>query len=42
MASTDLVKWTPIATNVASAGTVLFTDPAASNFPSRFYRIALP
>jgi membrane carboxypeptidase/penicillin-binding protein PbpC len=41
MASADLVKWTPIATNVAQANTVLFTDPATSNFPSRFYRIAL-
>jgi hypothetical protein len=41
MASTDLVNWTPIGTNVAQANTVLFTDPAASNYPSRFYRIAL-
>jgi len=41
MASSDLVNWTPIATNTASAGTVLFTDPVASNFPYRFYRIGL-
>jgi len=41
LASSDLVNWSPIATNVALAGTVLFTDPAASNFPCRFYRIAL-
>jgi hypothetical protein len=41
MASTDLVKWAPIATNVADANTVLFTDRAASKFPSRFYRIGL-
>jgi hypothetical protein len=39
MASTDLVNWTPIGTNVAQANTVLFTDPAARNFPCRFYRI---
>jgi hypothetical protein len=41
MASSDLLNWTPISTNVALANTVLFTDPAASNFPSRFYRIGL-
>jgi hypothetical protein len=47
MASSDLVNWTPIATNLAtatnlvSANTVLFTDRAASNFPRRFYRIGL-
>jgi hypothetical protein len=41
MASSDLVNWAPVATNIASANTVLFTDPVASNFPSRFYRIGL-
>lgn len=41
LASSDLVTWAPIATNFALANTVLFTDPTASNFPSRFYRIAL-
>jgi len=41
LASSDLVNWAPIATNVAQADTELFTDPAASNFPRRFYRIGL-
>jgi hypothetical protein len=41
LASSDLVNWAPIATNVAQANTELFTDPAALNFSSRFYRIAL-
>lgn len=41
MASPDLLHWAPIATNVAHAATELFTDPAALNFPRRFYRIAL-
>jgi hypothetical protein len=41
LASSDLVHWAPIATNVAKADTELFTDPAAINFARRFYRIAL-
>ena len=41
LASSDLVNWTPIAADVAESKTVLFTDPAAANFPYRFYRIAL-
>jgi hypothetical protein len=39
LASSDLVNWTPIGTNVAQATTEVFTDPAAANFPRRFYRI---
>jgi len=38
LASTDFQVWTPIATNVATNGTVLFTDTAASNYPNRFYQ----
>lgn len=41
LASSDLVHWAPVATNVAQANTELFTDLAAINFPRRFYRIAL-
>jgi uncharacterized delta-60 repeat protein len=41
LASSDLVNWVPIATNLANANTVFFTDPAASNFPCRYYRVAL-
>lgn len=40
-ASTDLRAWTPIATNVATSGTVVFTDTAASNYRQRFYRAEL-
>jgi len=38
LASTDLANWTPIATNVANTGTVVFTDTSSSNYPVRFYR----
>jgi len=38
-ASTDMVHWTAISTNVADANGVLsFTDPNAKNYPSRYYR----
>ena len=37
-ASSNLFNWTPV-TNVSSTSSpVLFVDPAASNFPARFYR----
>lgn len=38
-ASTNLVAWTAVHTNVAIAGTLTFTDAAAENFPRRFYRV---
>jgi purine nucleoside phosphorylase len=38
LASTDLQVWTPIATNVATNGTILFTDTTATNYPNRFYQ----
>jgi uncharacterized repeat protein (TIGR01451 family) len=34
-ASTNLVNWIPIYTNISP---FIFTDPYASNYPSRFYR----
>ena len=37
-ASTNLVDWTPIATNTVSAGSVTYTDTSAMNRSSRFYR----
>jgi hypothetical protein len=37
-ASTDLLAWTPIATNVAATASVAFTDVGAANQPHRFYR----
>jgi hypothetical protein len=42
LASTDLQTWTPIATNVATNGSIVFTDPAATNFGSQFYRAMVP
>ncbi len=42
-ASTDLVHWSPIYTNIGSYtnfGTTLITDPGKSNYPYRFYRTA--
>ena len=41
-ASTDLVQWVPIATNLPSASPFYFTDPDATNFPYRFYRVLAP
>jgi hypothetical protein len=38
-ASTDLLKWLPIATNFSAPNSLLdFTDIAARNFQRRFYR----
>ncbi|MGH7953509.1 MAG: fibronectin type III domain-containing protein [Limisphaerales bacterium] len=38
-ATTNFINWTVIGTVAAAAdGSLQFTDPAASNFPSRFYR----
>jgi hypothetical protein len=39
-ASTDLLAWTPIATNVAATASVAFTDVVAASQLHRFYRIA--
>ncbi len=41
-ASTNLVNWVPVATNIAPAGIFEMTDPDAANFQSRFYRTAKP
>jgi uncharacterized delta-60 repeat protein len=40
-ASTDLQNWTPLATNTLYSNPFHFTDPAYSQFPSRFYRARL-
>jgi hypothetical protein len=40
-ASTDLQTWTSLTTNVTVSGIVVFTDTAAANYPSRFYRAAV-
>jgi hypothetical protein len=38
-ASTNLVNWVPIRTNV---GSFIFTDPNSTNYPYRFYRDFIP
>jgi hypothetical protein len=35
LASTDFQAWTPIATNAATTGSVVFTDTAVANYGSR-------
>lgn len=38
-ASTGFTNWIPLETNTLGSGSFLFTDPAWTNFPSRFYRV---
>lgn len=40
--STNLADWTPAALLVNTNGTVLFSDPAATNSSARFYRAVMP
>jgi hypothetical protein len=40
-ASTDLMSWTPLATNSAPSGTVSYTDTEAIKLPLRYYRARL-
>ena len=37
-ASTDCKTWVPISTNIATGGSVSYTDTAAISLPGRFYR----
>jgi len=37
-ASSDMVNWTPIYTNLNSSGTLTYTDTDATNHTSRYYR----
>jgi len=43
-ASTNLANsaWRPLATNTLSGGSAYFSDPAWTNYPSRFYRLRWP
>ena len=42
-ASTNLTNWTQLgATTQVSPGSFLFDDAAATNYPTRFYRILWP
>lgn len=40
-ASTDLMNWTPIATNSTSATNFTYLDTSATNLPARYYRALL-
>jgi hypothetical protein len=37
-ATTDLSNWVSLSTNSPLSGALLFTDPAATDYPYRFYR----
>ena len=41
-ASTNLVSWVPVATNVAPSAIFEMVDPGAANYPYRFYRTMQP
>jgi hypothetical protein len=41
-ASTNLAQWTKIGLRTNPAGSVDFTDGAATNYPQRFYRAVAP
>jgi len=38
LASSNLLNWTPISTNIALTGSAAFTDASATNCSKRFYR----
>ncbi len=38
-ASSDLVNWTPVSTNISATNTFTVTDAATANSPARFYRL---
>ncbi|HWY76434.1 MAG TPA: chitobiase/beta-hexosaminidase C-terminal domain-containing protein, partial [Verrucomicrobiae bacterium] len=40
--STDLVHWTPVATNVPASAPFTLIDPGAAASPYRFYRVVAP
>ncbi len=42
LASTNLTTWLGIATNTPLADPTVFTDPKATNYPSRMYRVVTP
>jgi uncharacterized repeat protein (TIGR03806 family) len=41
-ASTNLINWTPVSTNLAGSNLFYMIDSNAANFPDRFYRVLQP
>ena len=42
LASSDLLNWAPVYTNVAASASVAVTDASAASFTKRYYRVILP
>ena len=42
LASSDLLNWIPIATNISGSASVVITDCAATNYNQRYYRAMIP
>ena len=42
LASTNLMQWIPVSTSTPSATPFNLTDPDATNYPNRFYRVLKP
>ena len=42
LASSDLLNWAPVYTNVAASATVAITDASAADYTKRYYRVILP
>ena len=42
LASTNLSAWSGIQTSTPPANPTMFTDPKATNYPGRFYRLITP
>jgi len=41
-ASTNLMNWSWLGVRSNATGTIQFTDPKATNYASRFYRVSVP
>jgi hypothetical protein len=41
-ASSNLTQWVSVFTNPPGFGTIQFTDPASTNYRSRYYRVTTP
>ena len=40
--ATNLIIWDPLSTNPLVNGVSVFSDPAYTNYPNRFYRVRSP